>query len=209
MVTSNINDQIEKEKQEILRIFLKNAPFEGWSHSNLINSSKACNHPKEYYKLLFPNDIKSLTTYFNKTINENLTQIFNEKKENKTLKISEKIATLIEIKFSLYQKSKESIRCLFQYNLLPQNILCSQKSLWQTCNQIWYLAGDTSTDFNYYTKRSLLAFVYSSSLLYYLSDESENFSETKKFIRRKLDSVLKIGKWKASKMDFINKLLNA
>ena len=209
MVTSNINDQIEKEKQEILKIFLKNAPFEGWSHSNLINSSKACKHLPEYYKLLFPNELASLTEYFNKIINENLTQIFNEQTENKTLRISEKIATLIEIKFSLYQQSKESIRCLFQYNLLPQNILCAQKSLWQTCDQIWRLAGDSSTDFNHYTKRSLLAFVYISSLLYYLSDESENFLETKKFIRRKLDSVLKIGKWKASKMNFIRKLFNA
>ena len=209
MVTSNINDQIEKEKQEILKIFLKNAPFEGWSNINLIKSSKSCGHPSEYYKLLFPNQIQSLTAYFNKTINENLTQIFNKNKDNQALRISEKIATLIEIKFSLYQQSKESIRCLFQYNLLPQNILCAQKSLWQTCNQIWLLAGDSSTDFNYYTKRSLLAFVYSTSFLYYLSDESESFSETKKFIRKKLESVLKIGKWKDGKINIITKLFKA
>lgn len=209
MATSNINDQIEKEKQEILKTFLKNAPFESWSLTNLVNSNKACGFPPEYYKLLFPNDIKTFTTYFNKTINDNLIKIFNEKKENHTLKISEKIALLIEMKFSLYQQSKESIRCLFQYNLMPQNILCAQKSLWQTCDQIWLLAGDNSTDFNYYTKRSLLSFVYSSSLLYYLSDESENFSDTKIFIRKKIASALKIGKWKASGANFIKKLFKA
>ena len=95
---------------------------------------------------------------------------------------------------------------LLQHNLLPQNLYKSQQLLWQTCDQIWYLAGDRSTDYNYYTKRSLLGYVYTSSVLYWLSDESADYLETKKFIRLKIQEVLKLGKWKSSVFRFFKKL---
>ena len=204
MTKSNINDVIAKEKSLILIEFLKNAPFEGWSNKNLETSTIACGFDAHYELLLFPNRLKDLNLYFNQTINNKMTKIFL--KEKLKLGTTGKIAYLIALKFSLYQPIKESIRCLFQYNLLPQNILEAKKALWQTCDQIWYLAGDRSTDFNYYSKRSLLSFVYSSSFIYYLSDESEGFADTKIFIDKKLQSVLKIRKLKARGINFFNNL---
>jgi ubiquinone biosynthesis protein COQ9 len=204
MTKSNINDTIKQEKSLILIEFLKNTPFEGWSERNLANACATNGFDPNYAKLLFPSGLKDLNSYFNDSLNDQMTEIFL--KEKLELKISEKIAHLLEIRFSLYQPIKESIRCLFQYNLMPQHFLEAQNSVWKTCDQIWYLAGDKSTDFNYYSKRALLETVYSSSLLYYLSDESENFIDTKAFIRRRIQSVLKIGKWKAIGKNFFNNL---
>ena len=204
MTKSNINDTIKQEKSLILIEFLKNAPFEGWSERNLANASVANGFDPNYAKLLFPGGLKDLNSYFNDNLNNQMTEIFL--KEKLELKISEKIAHLLEIRFSLYQPIKESIRCLFQYYLMPQHILEAQSSAWKACDQIWYLAGDKSTDFNYYSKRALLETVYSSSLLYYLSDESKNFTDTKAFIRRRIQAVLKIGKWKAIGKNFFSNL---
>lgn len=204
-----MNDNIEKEQSIILEAFIKNVPFDGWSNSSLNKAAKECNYDASYVSLLFPNGIEDLTDYFVNSLNAQMTEKYINNSEATKLKISDKISYLIELKFSLYQPMKEAIRCLFQYNLLPQNICSGQTHLWKICDQIWYLAGDKSTDFNYYTKRSLLAYVYSSSLLYYLSDESENFLETKNFIKRKIESVLKLGKWKASSLKFLKNLFNA
>jgi ubiquinone biosynthesis protein COQ9 len=61
-----------------------------------------------------------------------------------------------------------------------------------TCDEIWYAAGDRSVDFNYYTKRGLLAPVYASTVLYWLADTSEGSTDTWGFLDRRIADVLKI-----------------
>jgi ubiquinone biosynthesis protein COQ9 len=58
---------------------------------------------------------------------------------------------------------------------------------------IWHAAGDTSTDYNFYTKRMLLAGVYSATLLFWLNDESEDFAATWAFLDRRIGEVVRIG----------------
>lgn len=195
--------QIEKEKSLILEKFLKGAPFDRWSESNLKKASKACGFDPEYALVLFPEGMSEFTQYFNDLMNQNMSQKFDPKAYTK---VSEKIIYLIELKLGLYSLYKEAIRSLVQYNIRPSNICAAQKQLWQTCDQIWYLAGDESTDYNHYTKRIILAAVYSRTLLYWLSDESEDYADTKNFLRRKIKNVGKIGKWKASALNFFRQL---
>ena len=71
---------------------------------------------------------------------------------------------------------------------------------------MWYLAGDKSTDYNHYTKRALLEYVYSTSIMCWLSDESPDYIDTKKFIATKIKQVLSIGKWKESALRFFRKI---
>ena len=61
--------------------------------------------------------------------------------------------------------------------------------LYKTVNLMWYIAGDNSTDFNFYTKRMILSGVYSSVILHFISND--NLLETEK----KLDgNLLKVSK---------------
>ncbi len=62
---------------------------------------------------------------------------------------------------------------------------------------MWRLAGDTSTDFNHYTKRMTLGAVYASTLLAWLDDDSEGCAETAAFLDRRIDNVMQFEKWKA------------
>ncbi len=65
-----------------------------------------------------------------------------------------------------------------QYRLLQQLVQAAvrqprlawqmQQGVWQASSQLWYLAGDRATDHNWYSKRALLAAVYSSTLYYWL-----------------------------------------
>ena len=47
-----------------------------------------------------------------------------------------------------------------------------------TVDAIWYAAGDSATDFNFYTKRGLLAAVYGATMLYWLDDRSPDCTDT-------------------------------
>ena len=62
---------------------------------------------------------------------------------------------------------------------------------------MWRLAGDTATDFNHYTKRATLGAVYGSTLLVWLDDGSDGWSETAAFLDRRIDDVMRFEKWKA------------
>jgi ubiquinone biosynthesis protein COQ9 len=204
MQKNNLNDLINQEKSLILTKFLKEAAFEGWNKKNLLKSTQACGFSPNYALVLFPGGIAELTENFSNILNEKMTEEFLSQEQNNHLPVGQKIAKLIELKFKLYAPHHQAIQSLLQYNMLPQNFLSAQKLLWQTCDQIWYLAGDRSTDHNYYTKRSILAGIYSSSLLYWLSDESKDYLDTKDFIKRKIANVLQFGKWKRSILNRIN-----
>ena len=80
---------------------------------------------------------------------------------------------------------------------LPFNAGLALKLLYKTVDAMWYAAGDTSTDFNFYTKRATLAGVYSSTLLYWLNDRSAGGEATWGFLDRRIDDVMKIEKLKS------------
>jgi rpsU-divergently transcribed protein len=71
-------------------------------------------------------------------------------------------------------------------------------ALWRTASAMWYAAGDTSTDFSYYSRRVLLAGVYASTLLYWLGDDSEDCADTWSFLDRRIANVMAIPKLKPS-----------
>ena len=77
---------------------------------------------------------------------------------------------------------------------LPHHIGKASQLLYATVNAIWYYAGDTSTDYNFYTKRALLAWVYSSTFLYWLQDDSEDHHKTWMFLDRRIEEVLTLPK---------------
>ena len=80
---------------------------------------------------------------------------------------------------------------------MPQNIPLALRISWRTADLMWRIAGDTSTDFNHYTKRMSLGAVYGSTLLVWLDDDSESWAETADFLARRINDVMKIEKLKA------------
>jgi ubiquinone biosynthesis protein COQ9 len=75
---------------------------------------------------------------------------------------------------------------------LPQNTALGLKLLYETVDCMWHAAGDTATDWNFYTKRGLLAGVYSATVLYWLDDRSPGSTETRAFFQRRLADVMSI-----------------
>src|SRR5262249_29964062 len=91
----------------------------------------------------------------------------------------------------------ESVRRGLAMLALPFNGTLGLRLLYRAVDAIWYGVGDTSTDFNFYTKRATLAGVFSSTLLYWLNDRSEGNDATWSFLDRRIDDVMRFEKWKA------------
>ena len=73
--------------------------------------------------------------------------------------------------------------------------------LFNISDEVWFVSGDSSTDFNYYTKRFILMNIYVSTFLYFLRDSSEDFSKTENLLDKQIKAVLKFGKLKSKIMN--------
>jgi ubiquinone biosynthesis protein COQ9 len=80
---------------------------------------------------------------------------------------------------------------------MPQNIATGTRLAWRAADRMWRLAGDHATDFAHYTKRLTLAGVYGATLLVLLDDESEGLAETRAFLDRRIENVMRFEKLKA------------
>ena len=62
---------------------------------------------------------------------------------------------------------------------------------------LWRVAGDMATDFNHYSKRAILLGVYGATSLVFLDDDSADYAQTRLFLDRRIDEVMRFEKWKA------------
>lgn len=75
----------------------------------------------------------------------------------------------------------------------PTYVGTSLKELATLSDEIWFLAGDPAVDFSWYTKRTTLSIVYSTSELFMTNDRTTDFADTRAFLQRRLDEVKTVG----------------
>jgi len=69
--------------------------------------------------------------------------------------------------------------------LHPTIIASSFEEFARMVDDIWYYAGDKSTDFSWYSKRGILAKTYASTQMVMLQDQSPDFQDTWEFLDRR------------------------
>jgi ubiquinone biosynthesis protein COQ9 len=75
----------------------------------------------------------------------------------------------------------------------PTYIPTSVAELARLADEIWFLAGDTSVDTSWYTKRASLSAIYSSAEVFMTQDTSQDFRETEQFLDARLGDIMSIG----------------
>jgi ubiquinone biosynthesis protein COQ9 len=124
------------------------------------------------------------------------------------MKVREKVAAAVMIRLEQNAADREAIRRGLSLLSLPQNAPLAARLLYRTVDAIWYACGDTATDYNYYTKRGLLAGVYAATLLYWLDDASEDFADTRGFLDRRIAGIMKIPQAQAGLSRLMGRLPN-
>jgi ubiquinone biosynthesis protein COQ9 len=171
------------------------AVFEGWSRTALAAASAKLELPAGEAERLFPGGAIDLLVRLSDR-SDGRTVEDMEREGVAVLKIRERIRKAVQIRIGRHGGEREAVRRGLASLALPFNAPLGLKLLYRTVDSLWYAAGDTSADFNFYTKRATLAGVYSSTLLYWLNDKSEGSEATWAFLDRRIDNVMQIEKWK-------------
>jgi ubiquinone biosynthesis protein COQ9 len=109
------------------------------------------------------------------------------------LRLSERVRALIAARLRQAEGERAVVRRALGVLALPGNAVVSMRTLARTVDTIWAAAGDRSADFSWYTKRAILASVYSATLLFWLNAGSDHES-TLAFLDRRLAGVARIGR---------------
>jgi len=185
----------QAQKLLILESALKLVPSLGWCDEVLEQASLDAGFSKEHGKLLLVGGLKELIELFFQKINNKMLMYFATE-DTKKLGISAKIKLALKIRIRVLTPYKKVVAKTSSYLSMPWNITFGLKLSWQVVDLIWYeIANDASNDFNYYTKRGLLLAVYGASIQFFLSDTSKKHQDTEDFIDRRIDNVLKLGKF--------------
>ena len=188
---------------DLIKAMLTHVPFDGWTWEAMeqgaidigYENKKTSSERIKIFKGLFKNGSIDFIDFFSEIIDQEVKENYNSI-EAKPERVPEKIKKIIMIRLNLCQKYKEAVRSSISLSTIPVNTKSSLNILYRTCNSIWRIAGDKSTDFSFYTRRISLAAVYTSTLLFWLNDKSDNNIETEFFLDRRLKDISKISSLK-------------
>ncbi|KMS53971.1 MULTISPECIES: COQ9 family protein [Sphingobium] len=113
------------------------------------------------------------------------------------LSIRRKITALVEARLTLLAPDREALRRAIAILALPTNAVRAGKLGWRAADVMWRAAGDTATDFAHYSKRTTLTALYAATLLVFVDDESEGHADSRAFLARRIEDVMRFEKFKA------------
>ncbi len=171
------------------------AAFEGWSRAALSASARRLELPAGEADRLFPGGPLQVLAFFSERADQR-TVADMEREGVANLKVRDRIKQAVRIRLERHGANREASRRALALLSLPFNAPLALRLLYRTVDAMWYAAGDTSTDFSFYTKRATLAGVWSSTLFYWLNDRSPGSEATWGFLDRRIDDVMKIEKLK-------------
>ncbi|WP_282950219.1 MULTISPECIES: COQ9 family protein [unclassified Sphingopyxis] len=186
---------LDEIRAALAPLIADNAAFDGFSNEALVDAATRLGIDIDVAKLAFPGGARDMVDAWFADIDARMAERWPAEKLA-TLKIRERITTLVETRIALLAPNRESLRRALALLALPTNAPHAAKLGWRAADLMWKLAGDTATDFNHYSKRTILGAVYGSTMAVFLNDESEDFAETRAFLARRIDQVMRFESWK-------------
>jgi ubiquinone biosynthesis protein COQ9 len=187
---------LQRVRERIALAVGENAVFDGWTVKAVDSAAAQAGLEQAQARLAFPKAQPAMIDAYIQAVDREMMRRLSPQKLAK-MKIREKIRSLVWARLEIMGPAREAVRTALAILAMPQNVPLGMRIGSRTADLMWRAAGDTSTDYNHYTKRLTLGAVYGSTLLAWLDDDSEGWSETAAFLDRRIDNVMQFEKWKA------------
>jgi ubiquinone biosynthesis protein COQ9 len=178
-------------RTRIVDAALPHVPFDGWNAETLALAARDAGLDKVMALRVFPGGPVDAIRHWSELTDRRMVAACEEPgfAQKRT---RDKVAHAVRVRLELVGAHREAVRRALAVLASPLAGGLSARLVWRTVDAIWYRAGDTASDFNYYTKRGLLAGVYGATVLTWLDDRSTGFADTWSFLDRRLDDALRI-----------------
>ncbi|MFL6762083.1 MAG: COQ9 family protein [Sphingomicrobium sp.] len=187
---------LEQLRRRVALAVGENAVFDGWTRAAVDSAAGQLGIDPVQARLAMPKNQAGMIDTYIQEVDRALEAYFTPERLG-GMKIREKIRGLVWRRLEVMGPAREAVRRALAILAMPQNLPLALRISWRTADMMWRIAGDRSTDFNHYTKRMTLGAVYGSTLLVWLDDSSDGWSETAAFLDRRIDDVMRFEKFKA------------
>lgn len=186
-------DELTARRDAILLGMLPDVAFDGWTRTAMLRGAEAAGYEREAALASFPRGPVEVVEHFSAWADRAMLDQLAET-DLAALKVRERITLAVRTRLEILAPYREAVRRSAALLALPPHAAVGPRILYRTVDAMWFAAGDTSTDYNFYTKRMLLAGVQTSTLLYWLEDRSEDNADAWAFLDRRIADVMRIGK---------------
>ena len=191
---------LDEVRAALAPILPRHAAFDGWRREAVTMAAEQCGIDAGIAALAFPGGAMEMIDAWFESIDARMREALPREKLA-TLSIRMRITTLVETRLTLLARDREALRRAQAVMAMPRNAARAARLGWRAADVMWRAAGDESTDLNHYTKRLTLAGVYAATLLVFVDDESDDWAETRAFLARRIEGVMRFERAKAQWKD--------
>lgn len=192
-------------KAKVLAAALPHVVFDGFSDKTLKTAAKEAGATKDAVARLFPQGPLSLVDAFSQDADAQM-EASLAAMDLKAMKVRQRIAAAVMARIEALRPHKEAARRAAAFLTLPPHAAHGTALVWATVDAMWRAIGDTSTDFNFYTKRGILAGVYTATMARWFTDTSADESETTQFLADRIENVMQFERLKAQAKQVFDRL---
>lgn len=172
-----------------------NAAFDGWTPAARAMAAEANAIDPDVAALALPDAMAMIDAWFAHVDTAMKTALPIDTLT--PMKIRARIQQSVEARLDAMAPHREALRRALAILAMPHHLPAATRLGWRTVDLIWHRAGDTATDYNHYTKRGILLGVYTATVTIFLDDESEGLADTRSFLARRIDGIMRFEKAKA------------
>nr|CCA20616.1 ubiquinone biosynthesis protein COQ9 putative [Albugo laibachii Nc14] len=191
--TINASESFDAQQQRILSKSLQHVNELGWSVDALSAGARDAGYPSVAHGML-PNGAIDLVHFFMDDCQSRLrSSLDNRTTQLQSMSVPDRLKTGLKTRLEYLVPYRGNWAQAMALGAMPRNALPTFQRLAKLVDEIWYYAGDVSTDMSWYQKRAILLGIYASAELFYLTDTSANSEETWNFINRRIEETITLG----------------
>lgn len=194
------DDGFEDARGKVLRAMLEAAPFEGWTPVSMRRAAAAAGIDRASLAAAFPGGVGDVLDCWSMRADSAMRAAMTAE-ALAGLRIRQKVAFALLARLDHLRPDKEAARRAAATLALPLFAPLAARLVWRTADAVWRALDDKSTDFNFYSKRAILAGVWTSTLARWFADDSADEAPTRAFLDARIDNVMQIEKLKAKARD--------
>ena len=180
--------------RRVLAAVLTQVPFDGWTETSYARGLKQAGVGRGEAGLLLPQGLYDVIELLGAEADRHMMERVADEPGFSRFRVREKVAFAVRARLEAMTPYRPAVKRLMVWYAMPTHMTSGFRRLCKTVDLIWRAAGDVSTDFNYYTKRMMLATVLKSTTLFWLDDETPGCRATWAFLDRRIAGVMKFGK---------------
>lgn len=185
--------ELERLRDGLLDAVLPHVPFDGWTLTALRRGAGEIGCDMADAHRAFPHGPADMVEFFSRRADRRMVEALAEH-DLAAAGMNARVKAAIRMRLEQAAPHREAVQRAVAFLSMPQYAALGAQCMYRTVDAVWRAAGDTATDWNFYSKRGLLAAVFGATVLYWLGDRSEDSADTWEFLDRRLADAGRFGR---------------